>query len=94
MQIFPCSLTVKTIKFKRNEYDDNKVETAIAGLNCWASYATGYNYSSWQIHDDLEVLLNNFSDTVVVYNGFISVCRSEVSVPSLLHCVTDDLHKD
>ena len=43
--------------------NDNKVETVIAGLNCWASYAT---YSSWQIHDDLEVLLNNFSDTVVV----------------------------
>ena len=21
--------------------NDNKVETAIAGLNCWASYATG-----------------------------------------------------
>ena len=41
MQIFPWSLTVKTmsIKFKRNELNnDNKVETAIAGLNCWASY--------------------------------------------------------
>ena len=22
--------------------NDNKVETAIAGLNCWASYATAY----------------------------------------------------
>ena len=68
MQIFPRSLTVKTIKFKRNEYDDDKV--GLAGLNCWASYATGYNYSSWQIHDDLEVLLNNFSDTVVVLKKY------------------------
>ena len=23
--------------------NDNKVETEIAGLNCWASYATGHN---------------------------------------------------
>ena len=22
--------------------NDNKVETAIAGLNCWANYATGF----------------------------------------------------
>ena len=22
--------------------NDNKVETAVAGLNCWASYATGH----------------------------------------------------
>ena len=26
--------------------NDNKVETAIAGLNCWASYATDYNQSN------------------------------------------------
>ena len=25
--------------------NDNKVETAIAGLNCWASCATGYKLS-------------------------------------------------
>ena len=24
--------------------NDNKVETAIAGLNCWASYATACNF--------------------------------------------------
>ena len=24
--------------------NDNKVETAIAGLNCWTSYATGRDY--------------------------------------------------
>ena len=42
MQIFPCSLTVKTINFKEMN-NDNKVETAIAGLNFWASYATVFN---------------------------------------------------
>ena len=24
--------------------NDNKVETAIAGLNCWTSYAAGHTY--------------------------------------------------
>ena len=29
--------------------NDNKVETAIAGLNCWASYATVSHSKYWSI---------------------------------------------
>ena len=33
--------------------NDNKVETAIAGLNCWASYATGHDYQKISLMDEL-----------------------------------------
>ena len=36
--------------------NDNKVETAIAGLNCWAGYATEYNCMDFAIIADYSIL--------------------------------------
>ena len=35
--------------------NDNKVETAIAGLNCWAGYATEYNCMDFAIIADYSI---------------------------------------
>ena len=32
--------------------NDNKVETAIAGLNCWVSYATVQDYAYFLYRED------------------------------------------
>ena len=38
--------------------NDNKVETAIAGLNCWASYATEDHLTSYNLF--CRILVNPF----------------------------------
>ena len=39
--------------------NDNKVETAIAGLNCWASYATGHKHEMHCISLQMDYTIDN-----------------------------------
>ena len=49
--------------------NDNKVETAIAGLNCWASYATDcYNVEQVTMHaQSLQCVKNDIIINIIIF---------------------------